>query len=163
MKRLTFLLIVTPLFNLCFAQGSSKTGIVTKDLTVTGTIKNLDEFRSLVIPGTTCIQLVPISADGKLKLVYSSDASHRIREAFESNLPKLPVPRKAAFSFKIAKIPAGRYIIAVQKLESRMNTTSHVDKPILVTEAGSPFIIEILAEAKSPVRINAGSLSLPMH
>jgi len=80
-----------------FAQNSKETQVATKNLTIIGTIKNFEEFAAFIVLDTTNIQLVSVPADGRLGVTYT----HQGRLSFNSNLPKLPVPKKAAFRYNM--------------------------------------------------------------
>ena len=134
-----------------FAQNSNKTQIATKNLTIIGTIKNFDKFVSVVAPGISYFQLVPISADGSFKV--TTDDKGRV--TYTSDLPKLSVPKKATFSFNIPNVAPGKYFIAAQKLNSGMGKTH-----CLITNKGEIFIINLSADSQTPHTINAGEMSV---
>ena len=130
-------------------------------VTIAGTITNFDEFAALVVP-ESYIQLVPLTADGNLGI--STDAQGRF--AYNSDLPKLPVPKKAAFSFDVPNTPPGRYLLAAQRLRAQGMTAQGSfpgHRPDFITAAKKPFIVEIPADAKSPHTINAGDLIVWIH
>jgi hypothetical protein len=158
MNKLAFLLVIAALVSPCFAQESNKTQQVatnTKNVTITGTIKNFDEFVAFVEP-ETYIQLVPLSADGK----YAITTDYQGRFAYKSDLPKLSVPKKATFSFNAPNTPPGKYFLAAQRLKG---TGLGAQGSIFRTDKNELFIIDVPADAKSPFTIKAGDLVVRTH
>ena len=128
----------------------------TVHLTITGTITNFDEFAALVVP-ETYVQLVPMSADGRVGITTDDKG----RFAYDSNLPKLPVPKKPAFAFDLPTIAPGKYFIAAQRLKAQGMSVGH--NPVFTTSAKKQFVVEVAADAKSPLAINAGDLMVWTH
>jgi hypothetical protein len=158
MNKLAFLLFTVALFSPAFAQESNKTQQVatnTKNVTITGTIKNFDEFKAAVVP-ETYIQLVPMSATGSFQTLYGNDGS----VSYYSNLPKMPVPKDAAFSFHLSNLPPGRYFIAAQRLKSA--TYGRIPNGFLINEQ-HVFILVVEAGDQSPRTIAAGDLRVWTH
>lgn len=156
MNKLAFLLVTAALFGPCFAQDANKTQVATntKNVTITGTIKNFDEFKAAVVP-ETYIQLVPLPADGRPGLTTDSQG----RPAYNSGLPKLSVPTKGAFSFHLPNLPPGRYFIAAQRLKS---ATYELPGGFLIDEQ-HVFILVVDAGDQSPRTIAAGDLIVHIH
>jgi hypothetical protein len=151
MNKFAILLVATALCGPCFAQDTNKTqvGSNTKAVTITGTIKNFDEFNAAVVPGTTYIQLVPFSADGRYAVTYGAGGLIR----YDSDLPKFPVPKNAVFSFFVSNISPGKYVIAAQYLQGGHGV-------LKTASAQTSFIVDISADAKSPMTINAGEMRI---
>lgn len=152
MNKLAFLLIAAALFGSCFAQDANKTpgATNTKNVTITGTIKNFDEFRAAVVP-ETYVQLVPMSATGSFETLYGNDGT----VSYYSSLPKMPVPKDAAFSFHLPNLPPGRYFIGAQRLKSA--TYGRIPNAFLVNEQ-QIFVFVVDAGDQSPRTIAAGGL-----
>jgi len=134
-------------FTLLYA-GESKT----VHLKINGTIQNFKEFAACVVP-ETYIQLVPMPADES----YSVATDDKGRVTFQSDLAKLPVPKKAAFTFDVSSIPPGRYAIAAQRLNAKWSN-GQPPQPMFITTKNKLFIMDIPADAKSPFTIKAGDL-----
>jgi hypothetical protein len=153
MNKVALLLVGAALCGPCLAQNANKApvGANAKTVKITGTITNFVEFKAAVVPGFTYIQLVNTSGNGNINITADGLVW------FDSDLPKLPVPKNAAFSFNVHNVPPGKYIIAAQKLNGS-------DKPFFVTTSGNTtwrttlFTIDVTADAKSPITINAGKL-----
>ena len=158
MNKLAFLLVTSFLFSPGFAQESIKKPVPTVRLTISGTIQNFDEFVALVVP-ETYIQLVPLPADGS----YAFTTDDKGRFSYNSDLPKLSAPKKAAFSFIMPNTLPGRYFLAAQRLKAQGFTTGYGQKPMFITDKKKPFIIDLPADAKSPLTINAGDLIVWTH
>jgi hypothetical protein len=127
------------------------------ELTITGSITNLAEFAALVVP-ETYVQLVPMPEDGDVGV--STDDQGRL--AYNSDLPRLPVPDSAAFSFAVPTIAPGKYFIAAQRLKSQGMTAGQ--RPIFATAADKkPYLVEIPADAKLPLTVDAGELIVWTH
>jgi hypothetical protein len=157
MNKLAFLLVTAALFSPAFAQESNKTqgATHTKDVTITGTIKNFDEFKAAVAP-ESYIQLVPISADGGFQTLYDENGA----VSYVSDLPRMPVPKDAAFSFHLSSLPLGRYFIAAQRLK----TGTYGDVPnAFLTNEQRVFILVVDAGDQSPRTIAAGDLIVWTH
>jgi hypothetical protein len=154
MKKIVILLLAAAFCSTCIAQDSSKTPDITVRLTICGTIKNYDEFVALVQP-ETYIQLVPLLADGK----FGFNIDRLGRWAYDSDLPRLSVPKKAVFSFDVPNIHPGRYFLAAQRLKAH----EYGNRPIFLTETKTPFIIDVPADAKSLLSIDAGDLIVWTH
>lgn len=138
---------------LCQSYGAAQpapSDVPTVSLVVNGTIKNFDKFKPLVNP-ESYIQLVPLPADGSVGVTTDSQG----RFAYNSDLPKLTVPKKAAFSFVVPNIRPGRYFLAAQRLQ--------VQGTVFITDKQNPFIIDVPADAKSPFTINGGDLIVRIH
>jgi hypothetical protein len=155
MNKVAILLITTVLCGPCFAQDANKTPVAAnaKTVTITGTIKNFDEFKVAVRP-ETYVQLVPMSATGSFQTFYGDDG----QVSYYSNLPKLPVPKNAAFSFHVPNLPPGRYFIAVQKLGSY----GRIPNSFLINEQ-TVFIVVVNADDQSPRTVAAGDLIVWTH
>jgi hypothetical protein len=155
MNKVACLLVAAALCGPCFAQDANKTQAAgnTKTVTITGTIKNFDEFKAAVVPGTTYIQFVPVAADGG----FAGRTDSEGRAWAVSDLPKLPVPKNAAFSFTVTNIPPGRYFIAAQKLPGSI---MHF---FMKANGQTVFTIDFAADAKSPITINAGEMVVRIH
>ena len=168
MNKLAFLLVTAALFGSCFAQDANKTQVATntKNVTIIGTIKNFDEFKAAVVP-ETYIQLVPLPADGRLGGTTDSQG----RPAYNSGLPKLSVPKDAAFSFHLPNLPPGRYFIAAQRLKpaTLVLNGAFVISAIRVLHGGflvdeqHVFILVVDAGDQSPRTIAAGDLIVHIH
>jgi hypothetical protein len=124
-------------------------------LVVTGTIKNFDEFKAAVVP-ETYIQLVPMSATGSFQTLYGDTGVI----SYYSNLPKMPVPKDAAFSFHLSNLPPGRYFIGAQRLKSA--TYGRIPNAFLIDEQ-HVFILVVDAGDQSPRTIAAGDLIVWTH
>jgi hypothetical protein len=155
MNKVVIFLVAAALFAPCFAQDANKAqaGANTKTVTITGIIKNFDEFKAAVVPGTTYIQLVPMSAGGGF--AGRTDSEGRAWAA--SDVPKLPVPKNAAFNFTVTNIPPGRYFIAAQKLPGSI---MHF---FMKANGQTVFTIDVTMDAKSPITINAGDMDVRIH
>jgi glutaredoxin-related protein len=168
MNKVACLLVAAALCGPCFAQDANKAQATanTKTVTITGTIKNFDEFKALV-DSESYVQLVPLAADGKRSIQLKGVAVNNIvqvRFAFNSNTPKLPVPKKAAFSFSLPNTLPGRYFLAAQFLIAQDGDHGH--RPDFVTEKNGQlqtYLIDIPADSKSPVTIAAGELIVWTH
>lgn len=146
----------------CFpgsAQESKQKKVATVTLVISGTIRNFDKFVALVVP-ETYIQLVPLPSDGTL-WTTTSFVDGKARPSFDSDLVKLPVPKKAAFSFTVINTPPGRYFLAAQRL--KLDWFKASEGPMFLTEKESMFIIDVPGDAKSPHTINAGDLIVRIH
>jgi hypothetical protein len=152
MNKLAFLLVTSSLLTFACAQEINKMQTATVRLTISGTIKNFDEFAALVEP-ETCIQLIPLPADGRVGGTTDSKG----RWAYNSDLPKLPIPKKAAFSFVVPNTQPGRYFLAAQRLKAGAY------HPEFVTDKRKHFIIDVPADAKSAFTIDAGDLIVWTH
>ena len=161
MNKIACLLVAVSLCGTCFAQNANTTpvGANTKTVTITGTIKNFDEFKAVVVP-ETYIQLVPLPSDG---VVWTTTKFVKGKPCpfFDSDLVKLSVPKKAAFSFRVINTPPGRYFLAAQRLNLEWIKAS--EGPVFLTEKEVVFIIDVPADAKSPHTINAGDLIVRIH
>ena len=157
MNKIACLLVAVSLCGTCFAQNANTTpvGANTKTVTITGTIKNFDEFKAVVVP-ETYIQLVPISADGGIVNEWDSKGIF----TYKSDLPKLSVPKNAAFSFTVQNIPLGKYILAAQRLYSTSLGRTHC---FVTAKEQAIFIIELTADSQSPHTINAVDLIVWTH
>lgn len=168
MNKVALLLVAASLCGSCFAQdaNNAQAGANTKIVTITGTIKNFDEFKALV-DSESYVQLVPLPANGKRSIQLKGVAVNnivQIRFAFNSNTPKLPAPKKAAFSFVLPNTLPGRYFLAAQFLIAQDGDHGH--RPDFVTEKNGQlqtFLIDIPADSKSPVTIAAGDLIVWTH
>lgn len=168
MNKIACLLVAVSLCGTCFAQNTNTTpvGANTKTVTITGTIKNFDEFKTLV-DSESYIQLVPLPADGKRSIQLKGVAVNgivQVRFAFNSNTPKLQVPKKAAFSFVLPNTLPGRYFLAAQFLIAQDGDHGH--RPDFVTEKNGQlqtFLIDIPADSESPHTIAAGDLIVWTH
>ena len=65
-----------------FAQDTNKPQVITRNLTITGIIKNFKEFVDLIVPDVSFIQLVPVHEYGRIS--NSTDSEGRL--SFTSNL-----------------------------------------------------------------------------
>lgn len=161
MKNMAILAITAGLAIPGMAQDAGKTQVTAVHLTITGTITNFDEFAALVVP-ESYVQLVPLTADGNLGI--STDAQGRF--AYNSDLPKLPVPKKAEFSFDVPNARPGKYFLAAQRLRAQGMTAQGSfpgHRPDFITATKKQFTIEIPADAKSPLTINAGAMTVWIH
>jgi hypothetical protein len=158
MNKTAVLLVAAALCGASLAQDANKTPAVAngKTVTITGTIKNFEEFKAAVVPGTTYIQLVPMSATGSFQTFYGNDG----QVSYYSSLPKLPIPTNAAFSFHVSNLPPGRYFICAQKLKSA--TYGRIPNGFLINEQ-RVFIVVVNADDKSPHTIDAGDLIVWTH
>jgi hypothetical protein len=120
-------------------------------LVVTGTIRNFSEVAALIVPDSY-VQLVPLAEDGS----YGFDTDEKGRFAYSSDLPKVPAPAKAAFSFAFASAPPGRYLLAMQRLKAQPEMAGQ--RPWFEKDKRKPFIVEIPASAKGVLEIEAGKL-----
>jgi len=160
MNKVAFLLAAAALFSPAFAQESNRSQVATntKDVTVTGTIKNFDEFKAAVLP-ETYIQLVPMSATGSFQMFVGDDGSI----GYYSNLPKIPVPKAAAFSFHLSGLPTGRYFIAVQRLKSGSYKINGGPPNAFLINEERVFILVVDVGDQSPRTIAAGDLIVWTH
>jgi|WetSurMetagenome_2_1015567.scaffolds.fasta_scaffold00213_19 hypothetical protein len=149
MNRLIILLFAALLFNPCTAQDSGKHPDTNMNITILGVIKNYSELLTAVRPDTTFFQLVPISPDGRINMLYGGNGL----AGFGSDFPKLGIPKEASFSFEISNVPPGKYILAVQSL----NPKKYGKEAGYITSDGQNFLIfKIKPNSKSPVTINLG-------
>jgi hypothetical protein len=153
MNKVACLLVAAALCGPCFAQDANKTPVAAnaKTVTITGTIKNFDEFKAAVVP-ETYIQLVPQSADGRFPVTYGAGGLIR----YDSILPRFPVPKNAAFSFNVPNIPPGKYVIAAQYLQGGQGLFKKAN-------GQATFIIDISTDAKSPITISTGDVTVRIH
>lgn len=157
MNKVACLLAIAALCGTCIAQDANKAPVAgnAKTVTITGTIKNFDEFKAVVVP-ETYIQLVPITADGGIVNEWDSKGIF----TYKSDLPKLSVPKNAAFSFTVQNIPLGKYILAAQRLHSISLGRTHC---FVTAKDQAIFIIELTADSQSPHIINAGEMIVWTH
>jgi len=128
-------------------------------LVLKGSIKNFDEFLALVVP-ETYIQLIPLPSDGS----YSFKTDDQGRFSYASDLPRLEVPKTAAFSFSVPKALPGKYFLAAQRLKAQGLTAGQ--NPTFMTDKNNKkqtFIVEIPVGASSPLTIAAGDLIVWTH
>jgi hypothetical protein len=160
MNKLVFILVISVLFNPCLAQDTNKTHISTVSLVISGTIKNFKEFKTHVV-SKTYIQLVPLPADGTIWISNTFKDGKLSYVFFESELKKLLVPKKAAFSFNLVNIPPGKFFLAAQRTNLKWATDWQAkasDGPMFLTNEGAMFIIDVPVGTKSPYKIKAGDL-----
>jgi hypothetical protein len=135
-------------------------------VTLTGTIKNFEAFQASVVPTVTYLQLVPLAAGGIMWL------SHKFKEgkldyvAFASELPELPVPKTAAFSFDIPALPPGKYFLVAQRTTLKWTTDWQAkasEGPAFLTDKDVLYIVEVPMDARPPYKASAGDLVLRLH
>jgi hypothetical protein len=139
-----------------FAQDTIKTQVITKKLTVTGTIKNFDEVVKLA-NSQSYIQLVPIK-DGVIWTSFKFSEGHLSNVYYDSDLTKLPIPKQAIFSYKCDSIAPGLYFLAVQGIRSDWKESQ--EGPMLLTDQGNLYTITISSDANPIIGINAGTLTV---
>jgi hypothetical protein len=157
MNSLAFLLVAAGLAGPCFGQNANKTPVTTntKDFTITGRIKNFDEFKAAVV-SETYIQLAPMTDTGAFQTLYGADGS----VSYYSNLPKMSVPKNAVFSFHLPNLPPGKYFIGAQRLKSA--TYGRIPNAFLINEH-QVFVFVVNAGDQSPRTIAAGDLIVWVH
>ena len=82
-------------------------------ITVTGIITNLVDAREQCLTEDSYLQLVRVSADGRLAL--HSDDQGRI--VCDSELTRIPIPHNGAFTFQAENLEPGTHLIAAQLTE----------------------------------------------
>ena len=164
MNKLGLLLIAVALSGPCSAQAASNTQAAPDavKVTIVGTIKNFDEFAAVVVPNSTYIQLVPLSAKGDFAVTYEVIGG-KLAAIYQSDLAKLPVPKTAAFKFTVADLPPGKYFIAAQGLNIDWSDSRSGPLSTFMTNDNTTFTIDIPADAKAPVSIESGELSIRLH
>ena len=129
-------------------------------MVIRGTIKNFDALAAHVLP-ETYLQLVPILANGGLRVVMQFGDGGLLYATFESDLAKLPVPKEPAFSLEVPGVPPGRYFLAAQRTNLPWSTAS--EGPVFLADKGALFFIDVPARADSPLSIAAGDLIVRIH
>lgn len=117
--------------------------------TVNGYIANLDQVKKFASKAT-CIQLVPISDDGKLTLIVKNG-----KLTFESPLPKFPLPDKPGFTFKFKSLPLGKYVLVVMPLSAR----NHMSQAVW---QGKRIIVRMPQGGKGWTHISLGKMTFPI-
>ena len=159
MNKFAFLVVTVALSSAGFAQERNTKQVATVRVTISGNIKNFDEFAARVVPGTY-IQLVPMPSDGT---VWSTAkfVDGKPRAFYDSDLVKLSVPKKAAFSFAVPDTPPGKYFLAAQQLKTEWIKPR--EGPMFLTNAGVVLIIDVPVATKSPFTVNAGGVVVQIN
>ena len=151
--------LIAALVMLCVASAHEQTDQVSPKVTliVSGHVKNFDALASHVVPGTY-LQLVPLPANGVVWTSNRFAGGNKTSTFFDSDLPKLPVPKAATFTVEARDVPPGRYFLAVQG--TNLDWTKASEGPAFLTEEGALYIIDVPKEAASPLRLAIGDLAV---
>jgi hypothetical protein len=161
--RLRIIMLITLLISstsfLCTlkAQESEKSNTTTTSLVIRGTIKNLSEVVALA-NSKSFIQLVPISEDGIIWTTFQFAEGSLSSIQYNSNLATQPLPKQANFTFKCDSLASGKYFLAVQGL--KINWSKVEEGPMLLTDQGDSYIINVPSNAGPIIEINAGPLAV---
>lgn len=118
--------------------GWGSTAVEAADLVVSGTITNWKEVTARV-PPSAYLQLV------KLEKEMRGTTDAQGLSAFDSDLPRITARPDGSFRVTFKDLPAGDYIIALQRAAPRKVGESVLlsGTPLLVKEDGQPLIIKV--------------------
>jgi hypothetical protein len=111
-------------------------------------ITNLEDAQQYLAEDSY-LQLVLVPADGML--TFTAEQGWL---AYVSELAKVPIPREGAFTFQVADLEPGTYIIAAQQFLSVPGSS-----PLLVREA-EPVTIVIPEHANLPLSFDLGEVAI---
>lgn len=119
-------------------------------ITVKGIITNIKKAEAYFSP-KMYMQLVRVPEDGNLKIMTDENA----RMAYESDLPKIPVPKNGKFTFVTEHLAPCKYIIVLQYFE-RATLSGDPQPSAILAKEGNWVNIDIAKNTKLPLVINLG-------
>jgi hypothetical protein len=138
-----------------------------KEIIITGNIQKQENFDLT----ESELQLIPVSAGNELQVdhaVFKFDQGTLVSINYPSEYPSLKLNSKTKFSYRIEKLPEGKYVLAVHMLKPKYHVdygpsdVKYVGR-VLKGDTGQYVVIEANKEILPPLKISLADVTIPLE